>query len=314
MRTAILSDIHGNYPALLKVLEDARMEQVDQFIFLGDYFMDFPYSNEVVQTLMGMENAYIIKGNKEAYMRHYRRVDPEKMKYDQVANLYHCVGELTQASYDFLNNLPEEMYIQLSPNTRIYATHVSPIYEKPPTGPPLHKCCRNFSFHQAMLEKPFTHAEFLEDFRQFVNSDTCRPYIQGIDANVILYAHNHMQSYAYCGDKLIINPGSCGVAMDFDNRSAYTLLEETKNGLQVIEKKVAYDIEAVIAYTKASPLYEKSPVWHELIFLDLRLARSHATFLMDIVREIAADKNESGEFFSNETWAEAGARFFCGKP
>ena len=311
MRTAIISDIHGNYPAMIKVLEDARAEHVDNFIFVGDYALyDFPYGNQVVQELRRVENAYIIKGNKEEDMKHFREENPDEIINDQNAGLYHSVRELTQESYDYLCGLEDEMYIRLSPNALVYATHVSPIYERPPKVPN-NKFCRNFVFHLDMLEKPFTHEEFLEDYRNFVNSDICTPYIQNIDANIIIYAHNHLQSYAYCGEKLIINPGSCGQPFDFDNRAAYTILEETKNGFNVIEKRVAYDIESVIHYTKSSILYKKARVICELNFLDMRLAGNHFPILLGVAREIAVAKNEQGGGFSNATWDEAGERFFA---
>ena len=70
MRTAVISDVHGNYPALAAVLKDAYENKVDKFIFTGDYIFDVPFSNEVVRLLMEMkagesDNAHIIKGNKE---------------------------------------------------------------------------------------------------------------------------------------------------------------------------------------------------------------------------------------------------------
>jgi len=36
-RLAVLSDIHGNLPALQAVLEDANRQPVDNFIQAGDY-------------------------------------------------------------------------------------------------------------------------------------------------------------------------------------------------------------------------------------------------------------------------------------
>lgn len=166
MRTAIISDIHGNYPALMKVLEDARRLHVDNYIFLGDYSLyDFPFPNEVARELIGMENAYIIKGNKEESMKYFREENPKKMMYDQIAGLYFAVRELTQESYDFLSGLEDEMYIRLSPNTLVYATHISPIYKRLPKGHLGNKCCNNFVFHQDMLEKPFSHEGFLDDYR-----------------------------------------------------------------------------------------------------------------------------------------------------
>jgi len=295
----------------MKVLENAHAEQVDNYIFLGDYGLyDFPFPNEVVQELMGMENAYLIKGNKEDSMKYFREETTNEMINDQNAGIYHSVRELTHESYDYLNGLEDELYIQLSPNAVVYATHISPVYEKPP-GVPNNKCCRNNIFYENMLEKPFTHGEFLADYHNFINSDICTPYVQNIDANVIVYGHNHLQSYAYCGDKLIINPGSCGQPFDFDNRAAYAILEETRSGFNVIERRVLYDIEAVIHYTKLSAYYEKARIICELNFLDMRSGRNHFPILNGIARQIAATKNEEGDYFTNETWAEAGELFFA---
>ena len=53
-RTAILSDIHGNLPALEAVLADARGQSIDRYVLLGDYVFDLPWSNEVCQALMAL--------------------------------------------------------------------------------------------------------------------------------------------------------------------------------------------------------------------------------------------------------------------
>ena len=318
MRTAIISDIHGNYPALMKVLEDARAERVDKFIFLGDYSVyDFPYPNEVARELMKMENTYIIRGNKEEYMKNLRgNGSLDEINDDRWAGLYISIRELTLESYDYLHGLEDEMYIQLSPNALVYAKHISPLCEDPLTEKYLpYKFCNNAIYRQAMLEKPFTHEEFLADYQNFINSDICLPYIQSIDANIIMYAHNHIQMYAYCGDKLIINPGSCGMPADGNNKAAYTILEVTSNGFNVIEKRVEYDIEAVIAYSRSSTMYKKADkVINELNILDLWSGLNNFQLLTDIIREIAATKNEEYDGrlgCSDAIWYEAGERFIA---
>jgi len=47
IKTAIISDINGDYPALVSVLKDTMACKVDHFIFAGDYIFDLPYSNQV---------------------------------------------------------------------------------------------------------------------------------------------------------------------------------------------------------------------------------------------------------------------------
>ena len=307
MRTAIIADIHGNYPALMNVLKDAYSEHVDAFIFVGDYIFDLPFSNQVTQVLMEMKNAYIIKGNKEEFLCQMASEDP---KYWIFPCRNYTFRELTPDLHDFLMGLDDQMHIRLSPQVSVYAAHISPIYGKPPQGSVKKKYTNSFVFHQAMLEQPFSHAEFLTEYHDFINSDICMPNIRSIEANVIIYAHNHLQSYAYCGDKLIINPGSCGVPCDFDTAAAYTILEETSGGLKVIEKRVAYDVEAVIRQTKESTFYAEDKVFCEMVFLMMRTGRDYVPVLYDLARKIAAAKNENDVYFSKATYAEAGEQFF----
>ena len=313
MRTAIISDIHGNYPALMKVLEDARIECVDNYIFLGDYAVyDFPYGNEVAHELMKMENAYIIRGNKEDYMRGVRKDTPYEIN-DRNAGLYASVRGLTQENFDYLHGLEDEMYIRLNPAALVYAKHFVPISATVDGNHLPNKFCNNEIFRQAMSENPFTHEEFLAEYHNYINSDICLPYIQSIDANIIVFAHNHMQMHAYCGDKLIINPGSCGQPADCNNKAAYTILEVTSGGFNIIEKRVAYDIEAVVARTRSSSLY-KARVICELNIHDLRSGSMNTHLLTDIIKEVSAEKNEEyvGLWRCNDaTYAEAGERFIA---
>ena len=43
MKLAVLSDVHGGYVALQACLERAFAEQVDAFVFLGDYLGELAY-------------------------------------------------------------------------------------------------------------------------------------------------------------------------------------------------------------------------------------------------------------------------------
>lgn len=60
MKYAIISDIHGNMPALKLVLEDARKQGADAFLFAGDYCVSAPWFNEVVACMRSLTNARFI--------------------------------------------------------------------------------------------------------------------------------------------------------------------------------------------------------------------------------------------------------------
>lgn len=48
MRIAVLSDIHGNHIALNECLKHAKGQNVDRYVFLGDYLGEFPYQQKTM--------------------------------------------------------------------------------------------------------------------------------------------------------------------------------------------------------------------------------------------------------------------------
>lgn len=65
--TAILSDIHGNLPALESVLEDMAQYNVTQVISLGDVSGYYPFINEVI-ALLREHDAINLIGNHDRYI------------------------------------------------------------------------------------------------------------------------------------------------------------------------------------------------------------------------------------------------------
>ncbi len=306
VKFAIISDIHGNYPALVKVVEDAKRNNVDRFIFIGDYIFDLPFSNDVVRYISELEHADVILGNKETYLDGLSGEDQSGWVFEQVGALHQTYRELSGSAVRYLSSLREEAYIPLASGQRIYACH----YLK---GMPQHakKDCGSSNFRKRMLACPFTHEQYLDDFRTRINQEDDKRLYHEIDASVILMGHNHLQGFGYCGDKLVINPGSCGQPLDFDNRAAYTILEETPSGFHVTEKRVAYDIDATIETARKSRIYACGTIWCELVFVAMRTGRDHFGEFFEKAAEIASCKGEQDRFFSNETWRQTYHAFDC---
>ena len=229
MRIALVSDVHGNYPALISVIEDAVANNVDRFILVGDYIFDLPFSNEVVELLMKLENAHIVKGNKEDYLSILKNDNQVNRTIKQLNSLYQTFLNLPSAYYDYLIGLDGECYMELNPSLSLYAIHCPKAFNPWPKTPSL----SSSYFYKRFLEEPFTHERFLEDFNDALNHDEIKGPISQIDANIIVFGHNHLQAYGFCGDKLIINPGSCGQPCDFSTTAPYTILEVMGNELDV---------------------------------------------------------------------------------
>ena len=64
---AILSDIHGNLPALKSVLEDMQAYDIHKVISLGDVSGYYPYINEVIELLASHDTINLI-GNHDRYI------------------------------------------------------------------------------------------------------------------------------------------------------------------------------------------------------------------------------------------------------
>ena len=65
MKIALLSDIHGNLPAL--ELAIGNLKGVDAFLVLGDVVNYGPWSNECVELLEDLTNCVKLMGNHEGY-------------------------------------------------------------------------------------------------------------------------------------------------------------------------------------------------------------------------------------------------------
>lgn len=66
-KIAVITDIHGNYEALLAIIKDIKKEKVDEIICLGDTISFGPNSKECLDLLIG-NNVKMTLGNHELYL------------------------------------------------------------------------------------------------------------------------------------------------------------------------------------------------------------------------------------------------------
>jgi putative phosphoesterase len=112
----ILYDIHGNLPALERVLDDAQAEGVDRWLLGGDYGTPSPWPLETLDRLRKLEPATWIRGNGERWLRDPPLDRPEVM---QVYELF--TGGLPDSVVEWLYGLPPQaeldgvLYVHGSP-------------------------------------------------------------------------------------------------------------------------------------------------------------------------------------------------------
>ena len=85
----VLYDIHGNLPALERVLEDADRARIDRWLLGGDYGTPSPWPDETLARLKELPNATWIRGNGERWLREPPKDRPEVMaSYDMFRGSY----------------------------------------------------------------------------------------------------------------------------------------------------------------------------------------------------------------------------------
>ena len=70
-----------------------------------------------------------------------------------------------------------------------------------------------------------------------------------------MLGHTHVQDHRVFDEGIVMNPGSVGQPRDGDHRAAYAILD--LNDLSVEERRVDYDIEAVVEAVEEAGLPER---------------------------------------------------------
>ena len=58
MRTAVMADIHSNFPAFQACLQAAEEHQCTAFIFLGDYLGDMAFPQRTLERMWEIRRRY----------------------------------------------------------------------------------------------------------------------------------------------------------------------------------------------------------------------------------------------------------------
>jgi hypothetical protein len=111
--------------------------------------------------------------------------------------------------------------------------------------------------------------------------------------------------YFQAENKLLINPGSCGLPLDCLPGTAYTVIDTSSNAWRVIERRVQYDIEKAIAHQLKSELYEKAKVMSSIVIDELRTGISEIHAFFEFLQNYADEIKDTVYPYSRETWSSA---------
>lgn len=306
MRYAVLSDVHGNKPALDAVLSDARSQGVESFIVAGDYCLSGPWSDQCLSTLRELERAVIIRGNEEYYLEYLKDKDQSQWTDGQMQISYWNYRNIRGENLDWLLSLVPSREFECKGIT-IHISHQFDDYIK---GLP-----RIFFTHSSgMVERygyqDITHEQIQKDIAEEIDQDELlKSLISSLDEGVYIFGHSHIQwSYKVPGkDVYVFNPGSCGLPLDgVRNTLPYTILDIDDNGnVSIEERRVPFDLKGYADSIKDTTQYTEAHVWSEVIMRELKSSGEHLSFFLRFVDEYARSIGDEVRPFTVETWENA---------
>lgn len=224
MIIALISDIHGNLPALKAVLKDAHQSKAKHVWCLGDLVGYIPFPNECLEIIQ-KEVPTCIVGNYDQKVVCFKqkknewKTSKKPAKFDAFEwNHQH----LSPQNQKYLQSLPEKIHLKKG-QFKILLTHGSPESIDEPVYPE-------------------TPDERLIELGNIADSD------------IIVMGHTHKFMNRKIENQWFINPGSVGMPIQKDLRASYALLDISHDKIDVTERKIPYDISQVIKKTKETDL------------------------------------------------------------
>lgn len=231
-KIAIISDVHGNLPALEAVLADIKQQKPDRVICLGDMVGKGP-SSDICVDLLRERCDEIVMGNWDDFIS--KPGDTELIRWNQA-----LLGEERLA---FLRSLPFAAEFMMS-GKLVRLFHASPrsAYERIQPWDPYEKRLSLFDYSEQCFVKR--------------------------TADVAGYGDIHNAYLQYNEGKMLFNAGSVGNPLDIPQAS-YVILEgllgsEAEAPVQLHFKRVAYDIELAVKQAAESGMPFLEPYVREL--------------------------------------------------
>ncbi len=226
-RIAVITDIHGNLPALAASLEAIAQIGVDEVFCGGDLVGYGPHPNEVcaliaergIPTIYGNYDYAIARELDDCGCAYVTQHDRELGQRSVAWTLEHT----NQAAKDFMRELPFDMHFPVG-DQDVHLVHGSP------------RKVNEYLFE----DKPARLYERLAA----AESD-----------QVLVFGHTHKPWIDTYGGVLFVNCGSVGKPKDGDPRAAFAILEADDDGpVRASIQRVPYDAEAVAREVAAAGL------------------------------------------------------------
>jgi predicted phosphodiesterase len=210
-RLALLSDIHGNLPALQAVIADMEQFNLETVVVNGDSINWGPQSYEVTERLLEL-GWPVLRGNNELYL----------LDYDTAR---------APASWSSFT-MPPWLHGQMRDLLPVIASWPDTLQLRFRDAPPV-RVLHGFP------ENPF------DTWHPVMTDTQCEARLEPVAEDFLFSAHSHLAMTRQVGRWTIFNAGSVGCPLDGDMRASYLLMEGDPDGWRGTLRSVAYNLQPV---------------------------------------------------------------------
>jgi putative phosphoesterase len=244
MKIAALGDIHGNYQALISVLEHIDHWQPDLVLVLGDIINRGPRSRDCLHLLQERAQSpawHLIKGNHEGYVLSLENpaLPRSGMEYELRKVIYFTYEELSAEEIQAVKDLPDQISLTTTGDQLVKASHAS------------------------------TAGDRVGIYPDTPDSDL--PGLIDQAANLFVVGHTHQPFIRTWGRTTVINAGSVGLPFDGDIRPAYAQLTYHNQAWQGKIIRVDYDRVAAEQDFHQSGFIPEGGALADLILAEMQL-------------------------------------------
>ncbi len=221
MRLGLIADIHGNLPALDKVLAELDRDGVDQIVCLGDVAVG-PQPVETLERLQAL-GCPTIMGNWDACMLGEEpRVDGELAEMLVDACTW-SASQLSPAQRRYMQGFQDTLDLRLDADVTLLAFHGSP---------------RSFD----------------DEIYATTPDDVLESMLAGHEASVFAGGHTHFQMFRRFGESVVVNAGSVGQpfrrrrrgVMRLSPWAEYCIVAYDSGSLAIELRRTAIDVEGLV--------------------------------------------------------------------
>lgn len=287
MRLAVISDIHSNNIALQSCIDYIDSKDVNGIIFLGDNISDCPNPQDTLTLIKQLDERYQtwhINGNREEYFIKHKDGEESFNNWtysSEKGSLLYTYENLTHDDIEYFRNCSNQGVVEIEGTAPITIVHGSP---------------------------GLTRELLYEDQ---TNTDN---YLETLDTDYLLCGHSHKQfTYSKYG-KLLINPGSVGVAIGVKEQAHMAILEWNTNELKWDYDLVSipYDFQELCNIFYKSELMEKAKLWPRLIMKSIETGTNYAPICAKAAYDLAIEAGEKITWYGipEEYWQQASRTIF----